>query len=102
MDIYVFTRDDKAMSDGVNEKVMKELECASENIKWMGAQGHYSKLKMLDMSVEGTLTRSRLKYMWFSATMKFQDRGKSHMSIFIGDLKTRHTWWKSTAQHRTL
>ena len=81
LDVFVYTRDDEPMSDGMNDKVNAQLKEANDGIKQMGEQGRYGKVKMLGMIIEGKLPKSGLKYMWFSNTMKFQDRGKSHMSI---------------------
>lgn len=81
LDVFVYTRDDEPMPDGMNEKVDAQLKETHDGIKQMGEQGRYGKVKMLGMMIEGKLRKSGLKYMWFSNTMKFQDRGKSHMSI---------------------
>lgn len=81
LDVFVYTRDDEPMPDGMNEKVDAQLKETHEEIKQLGEQGHYGKVKMLGMTIEGKLRKSGLKYMWFSNTMKFQDRGRSHMSI---------------------
>ena len=83
LDLYVYTRDDKPMPDGMNEKVVEQLKEASEMLELASKQGYYGKFKRLGMIVEGQLRKKGLKYMWFSNTMKFQDRGKSHMSITL-------------------
>ena len=81
LDVFVYTRDDEPMPDGMNAKVDAQLKETHDGIKQLGKQGHYGKVKMLDMFIEGKLRKCGLKYMWFSNTIKFQDRGKSHMSI---------------------
>ena len=83
LDLYVYTRDGKLMPDGMNEKVVEQLKEAEEEIELAAKRGYYVKLKRLGMIVEGKLRKTGLKYMWFSNTMKFQERGKSHMSITL-------------------
>ena len=72
--------DGKVMADGVDENLLKFFESVGDEAEKFAEQS-FKKYKRLDMLVEGRLRKKGLKYMWYSNTMKFQDRSKSHMSI---------------------
>lgn len=83
LDLTVFKpADGKMMADGVDEDLVKLLEAVGDEGEKFAEQS-FKKYKRLDMMVEGRLRKKGLKYMWYSNTMKFQDRGKSHMSIML-------------------
>lgn len=81
LELTVLKPDDgKVMADGVDENLLKFFEAVvNEGEKF--AEQSFKKYKRLNMMVEGQFRKKGLKYMWYSSTMKFQDRGKSHMSI---------------------
>jgi hypothetical protein len=53
LDLYVYTRDDMPMPDGVNDKVNEQLNGAEEVLEIAAKRGYYGKLKLLGMIVEG-------------------------------------------------
>ena len=82
LDLTIFKpADGKMVADGVDENLVKLLEAVSNEGEKFAEQGSFKKYKRLNMMVEDRLRKKGLKYMWYSNTAKFQDRGKSHMSI---------------------
>jgi hypothetical protein len=71
----------KMMADGVDEDLVKLLAAVGNEGEKFAEQGSFKKFKRLNMMVEGRLRKKGLKYIWYSNTAKFQDRGKSHMLI---------------------
>ena len=84
LDLTIFKpADGKMIADGVDEDLVKLLEAVGDEGEKFAEQGSFKKYKRLNMMVEGRLRKKGLKYMWCSNTVKFQDRGKSHMLIIL-------------------
>ena len=84
LDLTIFKlANGKMVADGVDEDLVKLLEAVGNKGDKLAEQGSFKKYKRLNMMVEGRLRKKGLKYMWYSNTVKFQDRGKSHMLIML-------------------
>ena len=84
LDLTIFKlANGKMVADGVDEDLVKLLEAVGNEGEKFAEQGSFKKYKRLNMMVEGRLRKKGLKYMWCSNTVKFQDRGKSHMLIVL-------------------
>ena len=82
-DLYIFTRDNKPMRDGVNVKVQEQLRGAKAGVKVAEEYGYYKNVKQLDMMGEGKMQNSGLNYLWTSHTLTFPNSSKPHQSITL-------------------
>ena len=82
-DLYIFTRDNKPMRDGVNDKVLEQLREAKAGVKVAEEYGYYKDVKQLNMMVEGKMQNSGLNYLWTSHTLRFPNSPKPHQSITL-------------------
>jgi hypothetical protein len=84
LDLYIYTRDDDPIPDGINEKTQAQID---EVIATLHELKHrkdiIEKMQESGLVSEGRLPKSGLQYLWTSHVLKFSGHPKSHMSVSI-------------------
>lgn len=84
LDLFIYAREGKPISDGTDERVAEELDGADEQLDAATVREHLAApVKRLGVYAGGVLARSRLKYQWTSYVVKLIERPEAYSSITV-------------------